>query len=113
VIGPSNPVTSIGPMRALPGVEAALAETPVIAISPFIEDRLFSGPAAKLMRAAGAAASTAGLAASYDFVDAFVLDTDDETELSRPVVRTDTEMNAREDAARVTRAAREALDRVV
>ena len=113
VIGPSNPVTSIGPMRALPGVEAALAETPVIAISPFIEDRLFSGPAAKLMRATGAAASTAGLAASYDFADAFVLDTDDETELSRPVVRTDTEMNAREDAARVTRAAREALDRVV
>jgi LPPG:FO 2-phospho-L-lactate transferase len=113
VIGPSNPVTSIGPMRALPGIERGLAETPVVAISPFVEDRLFSGPAAKLMRATGAAASTAGFAASYDFADAFVLDESDDTELSRPVVRTDTEMSTREDAARVARATGEALDRVV
>jgi len=51
VIGPSNPVTSVGPMLALPGVEAALSATPVVAVSPFVGDEVFSGPAADLMMA--------------------------------------------------------------
>jgi LPPG:FO 2-phospho-L-lactate transferase len=112
VIGPSNPVTSIGPLLALPGVERALRETPVVAVSPFVEDRVFSGPAAKLMRAVGTEASTAGVAASYPFADAFVLDNADDTNLDRPVVRTDTEMSTREDSARVARAVGEALGTV-
>jgi len=109
VIGPSNPVTSIGPMLALAGFEPALTETPVVAVSPFVEDRVFSGPAAKLMRAVGREPSTAGVSEAYPFADAFVLD-DDDTDLDRPVVRTDTRIDGTDDAARVARAVAEALE---
>jgi LPPG:FO 2-phospho-L-lactate transferase len=110
VIGPSNPVTSIGPMLSLDGVGEALRETAVVAVSPFVEDEVFSGPAGKLMAAVGGEASTAGLQTAYPFADAFVLDEDDGTEFEEPVVRTDTEMNGPEDAARVATAAAEALE---
>jgi LPPG:FO 2-phospho-L-lactate transferase len=110
VIGPSNPVTSIGPMTAVDGFREALDSTPVVAVSPFVEDEVFSGPAATLMDATGYDPSTAGVAEAYPFADAFVLDTDDGTELDRPVVRTDTEMDGPEDAARVATAAAEALE---
>ncbi|MFW5900588.1 MAG: 2-phospho-L-lactate transferase CofD family protein, partial [Halodesulfurarchaeum sp.] len=112
IIGPSNPVTSIGPMLAMDGVERALSETKVVAVSPFVEDTVFSGPAADLLRAEGYAASTAGVAAIYDFVDAFVLDNADGTSLDRPVVRTDTEIETRSDATRVASASQEALELV-
>lgn len=112
VIGPSNPVTSVGPIRAVEGVERALAETSVVAVSPFVEDRVFSGPAGELMAATGHEPSTAGVAETYPFADAFVLDSADGTELDRPVVRTDTAMDTPEDAARVARAVREALEAV-
>lgn len=110
VIGPSNPVTSIGPMVAMERFERALFETPVVAVSPFVGDRVFSGPAGKFMRALGYEASTAGVAEAYPFADAFVLDTEDPTDLDRPVVRTDTELASSTDAARVARAVHEALD---
>ncbi len=74
VIGPSNPVTSIGPMLAIDGLREALESTTVVAVSPFVEDRVFSGPAGKLMDAVGYEPSTAGVAAAYPFADAFVLD---------------------------------------
>ena len=112
IIGPSNPVTSIGPMLALDGVEAALNDTEVIAVSPFIEDRVFSGPAADLMAATGWEPSTQGVADAYPFVDAFVLDSDDDTELDRPVVRTDIAIETVADSERVFAAIREALARV-
>ena len=112
VIGPSNPITSIGPMLALDGVEAALAATPVVAVSPFIGDTVFSGPAGELMAAAGYEGSTAGVADAYPFVDAFVLDEADDTTLDRPVVRTDTAIEAETDACRVARAANDALGAV-
>lgn len=110
VIGPSNPVTSIGPMLAMERFERALFETPVVAVSPFVGDRVFSGPAAKLMRALGYEASTAGVAEAYPFADAFVLDTEDSTDLDRTVVRTDTELGTETDAERVARAVHEALE---
>lgn len=109
VIGPSNPVTSIGPMLALEGFGAALRETTVVAVSPFIEDRVFSGPAAELMAAEGYEPSTEGVAAAYPFVDAFVLDSDDGTPLTRPVVRTDTRIESAEGATRVARATKRAI----
>jgi LPPG:FO 2-phospho-L-lactate transferase len=112
VVGPANPVTSIGPIRALPGVEAALDTTPVVAVSPFVGDRVFSGPAADLMHGVGHDPSTAGVAAASPFVDAFVLDTDDDTDLDRPVVRTDTTIDDPDDARRVCLAVADALDRV-
>ena len=112
VIGPSNPVTSIGPMRSVEGFEAALAATPVVAVSPFVGDEVFSGPAADLMAATGHEASTAGVAEAYPFADAFVLDEDDPTELDRAVVRTDTGMDTDADAERVARAVESALEGV-
>jgi LPPG:FO 2-phospho-L-lactate transferase len=110
VVGPSNPITSIGPMLAVDGVREALAETTVVATSPFLEDRVFSGPAAKLMAAAGYEPSTAGVAEAYPFADAFVLDEADGTALDRPVVRTDTEIQSEADAERMARAVAEALE---
>ena len=110
VVGPSNPVTSIGPMTAIDGIRDALAATTVVAVSPFVEDEVFSGPAAKLMDAVGLEASTAGVADAYPWADAFVLDEADDTELDRPVVRTDTELASAADAERVARATQEALE---
>ncbi|MFB6071081.1 MAG: 2-phospho-L-lactate transferase [Halanaeroarchaeum sp.] len=110
VIGPSNPVTSIGPILAIDEYAAALRASRVVAVSPFVEDETFSGPAAALMRAVGEEASTAGVADVYDFADAFVLDEDDGTDLDRPVVRTDTRMDDEEDAGRVARAVHRALE---
>ncbi|WP_224449254.1 2-phospho-L-lactate transferase [Haloprofundus salilacus] len=112
VVGPSNPVTSIGPMLAVPGVREALDSTPVVAVSPFVEDRVFSGPAAELMRGVGYEASTAGVTEAYPFADAFVLDDEDGTELDRPVVRTDTKLDGPDDAARVMGAVEDALEAV-
>jgi len=110
IVGPSNPVTSIGPMLAVEGVREALARATVVAVSPFVEDRVFSGPAAKLMDAVGYEPSTAGVADAYPFADAFVLDSADGTDLDRPVVRTDTTMGGPEDAARVMDAVERALE---
>ena len=110
VVGPSNPVTSLGPMLAVDGVAAALAETTVVAVSPFVEDRVFSGPAAELMEGVGREPSTAGVTDAYPFADAFVLDSDDGTDLDRPVVRTDTAIDGPADARRVASAVRDALE---
>ena len=112
VVGPSNPVTSIGPMLALDGFADALEPIPVVAVSPFVEDTVFSGPAADLMAGVGYDASTAGVADAYPFADAFVLDDADGTELDRPVVRTDTRIDGPDDAARVARAVETALAEV-
>jgi LPPG:FO 2-phospho-L-lactate transferase len=99
-------------MLALDGIEDALREVPVVTVSPFVEDQVFSGPAAKLMDAVGHDPSTAGVADVYDFADAFVLDTEDGTNLDRPVVRTDTSLDTEADAERVARACRDALELV-
>ncbi|WP_336329802.1 2-phospho-L-lactate transferase [Haloarcula sp. CGMCC 1.2071] len=112
VIGPSNPVTSLGPMLAINDIEQALHETPVVAVSPFIEDTVFSGPAADLMAGVGLEPSTAGVAEAYPFADAFVLDDDDSTPLDVPVVRTDTTLDDAADAERVNRAVETALSEV-
>ena len=112
VIGPSNPVTSIGPMLALPGVEAALAETPVVVVSPFVGAEVFSGPAGDLMAGVGYDPSTEGVAEAYPFADAFVLDEADDTDLACHVERTDTRIDDADDAERVARTCKRALEEV-
>ena len=80
VVCPSNPATSIGPILAVPGVREALRETAakVVAVSPMVQGRSFSGPAHKLMATLGVEASAVGLAGAYrDFVDVTVIDTED------------------------------------
>jgi len=75
VVGPSNPVTSLGPMLALDGFREALRETRVVAVSPFVGGEVVSGPAAKLMRATGLEPSSEGVYGAYsEFVDALVVD---------------------------------------
>lgn len=108
VIGPSNPVTGIGPMLAIDGIPQALINTNVVVVSPFLEDEVFSGPALQLMEAVGAEPGTIGLPRVYPFADAFVIDEDDGTSIDAPVVRTDISIDAREDAARVSKAAAQA-----
>ena len=112
VIGPSNPVTSVGPILALPGVREALHATPVVVVSPFVERQVFSGPAAELMDAVGYEPSTAGVAEAYPFADAFVIDDEDGTNLDRPTVQTDVTIDDADDAERVMRAVATALERV-
>jgi LPPG:FO 2-phospho-L-lactate transferase len=82
-IGPSNPITSIGPILALDEVRETLQIKFVIAVSPFIGDKPVSGPAAKLMKAKGLEPSTKGVADYYkDIADILIIDERDGTDLS-------------------------------
>jgi LPPG:FO 2-phospho-L-lactate transferase len=86
VICPSNPVTSIGPILAVPGIRSALTETKatVVGLSPIIGVSAISGPAHKLMVAAGLEPSAFGVAQTCaDFLDIFVIATEDERIKSR------------------------------
>ena len=67
LVCPSNPVTSVGPILAVPGVVEALAATraTVVGVSPIVGDAPVSGPAGTLMRARGLEVSAAGVAAAY------------------------------------------------
>lgn len=80
VFAPSNPVTSIGPILAVPGIREALrqADAPVIAVSPIIGDAAVSGPAAALMRMQGWPSTIAGVARAYaDFLDGLIVHSTD------------------------------------
>ena len=112
IIGPSNPVTSIGPILSLKGVEELLSETKVVAVSPFIGGESFSGPIKKLMIADGYDANTAGLMKMYPFVDAFVIDSTDKTKMDRPVVKTNIRIDGKVDAVRVYESCLKAFEEV-
>jgi LPPG:FO 2-phospho-L-lactate transferase len=80
ILCPSNPVSSVGPILAVPGVLGALVETTahVVAVSPIVGGAAVSGPAAKMMRAKGLEVSVAGVARAYEgLLDALVVDTRD------------------------------------
>jgi LPPG:FO 2-phospho-L-lactate transferase len=80
VIAPSNPVVSIGPVRALRGVDDALAarRDSVVGISPIIGGAALKGPADRMLRELGHEASALGVARMYAPVcGAFVVDTAD------------------------------------
>jgi LPPG:FO 2-phospho-L-lactate transferase len=75
LIGPSNPITSIGPIISLPGMKDLLQKKMVVAVSPIIGNAPVSGPAGKLMEASGLEVSSMGVAEYYqDFLDVFVFD---------------------------------------
>jgi LPPG:FO 2-phospho-L-lactate transferase len=102
IFPPSNPIVSIGPILALPGVRSALRETaaPVIAISPLVAGKPIKGPADRLLSGLGIAVSAVGVAGLYrDFLDTFVIDTQDHQqkslleELGVSVIVTDTIMS--------------------
>lgn len=80
LIAPSNPITSIGPILAVPGIREALRKTSadVVAISPIIGGAAVSGPAAALMASQNLAPSITGVADHYaDFLDVLVADDSD------------------------------------
>jgi LPPG:FO 2-phospho-L-lactate transferase len=77
VVGPSNPVISIGPIMALPGMREALAGSPaaVVAVSPFVGGRAVKGPTEQFCAHSGIELSARGIADHYgDLVDALVSD---------------------------------------
>jgi LPPG:FO 2-phospho-L-lactate transferase len=77
VIGPSNPVISIGPILALPGMRDALREAsaPVVAVSPFVGGRTLKGPTDAFCDYAAIERSAEGIAAAYrDLLDGLVAD---------------------------------------
>jgi LPPG:FO 2-phospho-L-lactate transferase len=83
VIGPSNPVVSIGPILALPGLAEMLAAvraagTPVVAVSPIVAGRALRGPADRMLASLGGDSSAVGIARHYAaHVDGLVIDTAD------------------------------------
>jgi LPPG:FO 2-phospho-L-lactate transferase len=93
IVAPSNPVTSIGPILAVPGIRAALRETSarIAAVSPLVGSAAVSGPAGVLMAAQGLPVSIAGIAQAYgDFLDILIADLRDQkaaNQLDRPGLR--------------------------
>ena len=80
---PSNPVVSIGPILALPGVREALSRSraPKLAISPIVGGAPVKGPADRLLRGIGAEVSARGVARLYQgLIDGYVLDERDRAE---------------------------------
>jgi LPPG:FO 2-phospho-L-lactate transferase len=77
VIGPSNPLASIGPILAIPGVREALAEAdaPVVAVSPIVGGAVLKGPTASFMAFAALECSARGVADFYgELLDGIVAD---------------------------------------
>jgi len=104
LIGPSNPITSIGPILNLKGVRERLKWKIVMAISPIIGTRAVSGPAGKFMRAKGFDVSPYGVYTCYkDLLDTLVIDKNDElpadTEVN--VLKTDIMLKKDRDSKRL------------
>ncbi len=77
ILAPSNPVTSVGPILAVPGIREALRNTsaPIVAVTPIIGGDAVSGPAGLLMRRKGWPSTIAGVAQAYeDFLDVLIVD---------------------------------------
>jgi LPPG:FO 2-phospho-L-lactate transferase len=80
VVGPSNPVISIGPILAVPGMRDAIAASPapVVAVSPYVAGEVVKGPTDRFMRALGRPTTAAGVASLYaGLIDGMVVDEGD------------------------------------
>jgi LPPG:FO 2-phospho-L-lactate transferase len=114
VIAPSNPIVSIGPIRALAGIDAALAlrrET-VVAISPIVAGAALKGPADRMLTELGHDASVVGVARLYAPICATLVIDDQDADLAGAVeaegvrcVVTDTIMRSVDVAAALARTA--------
>ncbi len=77
VIGPSNPLASIGPVLAVPGIHDALlaADAPVVAVSPIVGGAVLKGPTVSFMAFAALDLSADGIADFYgELLDGIVAD---------------------------------------
>jgi LPPG:FO 2-phospho-L-lactate transferase len=80
ILAPSNPVTSIAPILAVPGIRETLrsSRARIVAVSPIVAGAAVTGPAGILMRSQGYDVSIAGVARFYhDFLDVLVVDSKD------------------------------------
>jgi LPPG:FO 2-phospho-L-lactate transferase len=112
VFCPSNPVVSIGPILAVPGVRDAIAAAgaPVVAVSPIIGGRALKGPADRMLAAKGIEVSPLGVARCYEgLIDGILIDAEDEA-LAEPIHETgiqvevrNTIMGDRDDRVRLAR----------
>ena len=116
VFCPSNPVVSIGPILAVPGMREALrtSSAPKVAVSPIVGGRALKGPADKMLASLGHEVSASGVARMYEgLVDGMVVDRVDEEEraeiedLGVRVLVTEAVMRDEADRARL---GREVLD---
>lgn len=116
ILAPSNPIVSIGPILAVPGVRDALRarRAPVVAVSPIVGGAAIKGPAADMLRTLGHEVSPYGVARLYaDFLDALVLDEQDRAIAARVAslgVRPYVAQTLMRDAATREAVARAALD---
>jgi len=95
VIGPSNPLASIAPILAVPGMREALAAAPapVIAVSPVVGGEILKGPTASFMAFAGLACNVTGVRDFYgELLDGIVSD-EAPPEGGPQALRTDTRMS--------------------
>ncbi|HSD78963.1 MAG TPA: 2-phospho-L-lactate transferase CofD family protein, partial [Solirubrobacteraceae bacterium] len=109
VVGPSNPVISIRPILAVPGMADALRATPapVVAVSPVVAGAVVKGPTEAFLQWAGLELSASGVARAYDgLLDGIVADEDLDPGRALPLLRMDTLMA---DAAARRRVAAETL----
>ncbi|MFJ4264387.1 2-phospho-L-lactate transferase [Paenarthrobacter nicotinovorans] len=91
VIPPSNPVVSIGPILAVPGIREALQATSakVVGVSPIVAGSAFRGMAAQCLAAIGTEASASGVAALLGarsrggILDGFLVDPADAADLTK------------------------------
>ena len=101
VIGPSNPIVSIGPMLAIPELRSALNESPaaIVAVSPLVDGEVVKGPTAAFMEFTGLPLSADGIAAYYEgIIDGLVSDRRTDRV---PVLETDVLMASAEARQRV------------
>lgn len=99
--GPSNPVTSIGPILNLPGIKDILQDKRLIAVSPLVGDRPVSGPAAKFMKAIGIPDNDWGVASLLGYPDIFIVDS--KSTYQGQCMRLDTLMRNRDDSLQIAR----------
>ncbi len=93
VIGPSNPVISIGPILAVPGLSEAIRDSraSVVAVSPLVGGLVLKGPTEAFMRFAGRPLSSDGIAVGYQgLLDGLVAD---QSTAEVPVLETDVLMD--------------------
>ncbi|MFW9922691.1 MAG: 2-phospho-L-lactate transferase [Candidatus Thorarchaeota archaeon] len=112
IIGPSNPITSIGPILAIKEIFQELKKSTAkkIAISPIASGKSFSGPAAKLMKELNLEASVYGLAKLYqEIIDVIIISENDEQligkieELGLKVIPTNISLKNEEERNNLTR----------
>jgi LPPG:FO 2-phospho-L-lactate transferase len=118
IICPSNPLISIGPILAVPGMRDLLerAEAPVAAISPVVGGVSLKGPTDRMLADLGMQVSAAQVARLYsDVADVFILDVQDEAakpeieNLGLKVCVTDTVMSGLEEKIRLAKFTLESL----